>query len=1167
MKTTATAKGRSKTAASAGKRRPGAEQGCRVVALGASAGGLASFEKFFRAADAGSGLAYVLISHMDPSKQSLLAELIAKYTTMPVITAAEGMPALADHVYVCPPDKGLEMHGGELRLIGPEGRAGPRTVIDHFMRSLAEDQQEKAIGIILSGTGSDGSLGLAAIKDAGGLTMAESPETAQHNGMPLGAIRIRAADVVLPPQEMPAHLLRYARQAGELRLVGVAAEDVRNADQLNAILGILRSRTRHDFRPYKTGTILRRIARRMGLLHIEKMPAYVSFLRKHPAEVTKLFDDLLIGATRFFREPEAYQALEDKAITRLLREKKEDEPLRVWVAACATGEEAYSMAMLLTERLQAAEQHRKLQIFATDIDEAALVFARGALYPDSIAADVSPERLRRWFVKEGHSYRVSKAIRESVVFATQNLIKDPPFSKLDLVSCRNLLIYLEPEAQKRAIELFHFALREGGTLLLGNSETIGQGNELFTPVSKKWRIYQRASAPRHGHEDFSAFPRSDLAAGEARAMAALATRGQTRTQQATLADLTQAQVLRDYAPACVVINDKCRILLFFGATGMYLEQPGGVPTQDLLNMARKGLRTKLRGAVEGVLAGEASSRCTAHISREGQRQPVRAVVSTMNPSPFGETLMLVAFFDDPKVEPGEGSADSADANSELLLSQLEHELKSTRQDLQGTIEELESANEELKTANEEAMSMNEELQSSNEEMETSKEELQSMNEEMSTVNSELQLKIEEVETTNNDLSNLLAGTDMATIFLDPKCRIRRFTPASVKLFSLIATDLHRPVSDISHRFAVDDLRSAAESVIQTLAEQELEVRTTDSRWFIRRIMPYRTLDQRVNGVVITFSDITALKQIEQALHVSDKRFRALYDDNPSMYFTLDDTGVILSVNRFGAEQLGYTAEALEGSSYFALHEIGESSLRERLQTCLNEAEQVHRWEAQLKTRDGDLLWTRGTARAVTLAPGKSSVFIACENIVEEKKHYTEVSYYANHDAMTGLVNRRRFEELLNRAAQTAVDSNAEHALLFLDLDQFKVVNDTAGHLAGDQMLQQIAQLLRDTVRKRDVVGRLGGDEFAVLMELCSAEEAQRLAHALLTAIKGYHFIWEGQNLWAGASIGLVAINAQSDGVAGILRSADIACYKAKEAGRGGVEIYAESNAGLQSRVS
>ncbi len=825
--------------------------------------------------------------------------------------------------------------------------------------------------------------------------------------------------------------------------------------------------------------------------------------------------------------------------------------------------------MLLTERLQAAEQHRGLQLFATDIDEAALSFARAALYPDNIAADVSPERLRRWFSKEDNGYRVAKPIRESVVFATQNLIKDPPFSKLDLISCRNLLIYLEPEAQQRAIALFHFALKEGGYLLLGNSETIGQANELFVPVSKKWRLYQRIGAQRLGLDPFSATPRDHQPLAEPRAMGLSgvpATRIQMRSQQATLAEITQAQVLRDYAPACVVINRRCKVQHFFGPTAKYLEQPGGAPTQDLLSMARKGLRTKLRSAVERVLAGDAISSFTAHISRDGHRQAVRAVARPLHLANSGEELLL-AFFDSAEAESKEVSAEGGD---ELLLDQLEHELKATRQDLQGTIEELESANEELKTANEElktaneeAMSMNEELQSSNEEMETSKEELQSLNEELSTVNSELQLKIEEVETTNNDLTNLLAGTDMATIFLDPQCRIRRFTPATTQLFNLIASDVGRPISDISDRFAVDDLRASVERVVLSLAAQESEVRTTDSRWFIRRIMPYRTLDQRVNGVVVTFSDITTLKQIEQALHVTDKRFRALYDDNPSMYFTLDSEGVILSVNRFGAEQLGYTAEALEGSSYFLLHEMEASSLSERLQACLQEADQVHRWEAQLKTRNGDLLWTRGTARAVSLAPGKSSLFIACENIVEEKKLYAEVSYHANHDAMTGLVNRRRFEEMLTRAALTAVESNDVHALLFLDLDQFKVVNDTAGHQAGDQMLQQVAQLMRRTVRQRDVVGRLGGDEFAVLMEHCSAEEAQRLAHALLTAIRDFRFIWEGQNLWAGASIGLVAINAESGGVTGILRSADIACYKAKESGRDGVEIYAESDAGLK----
>lgn len=944
-----------------------------IVALGASAGGLVSFEKFFRAASSDLTMGYVLVSHMDPNSASHLVELLSRYTPMPVCTAEHGMQVQADHVYICPPDHGIEIRAGKLMLTEPENRIGRRTIIDQFMRALAEDQKENAVGIILSGTGDDGALGLAAIKNAGGMTFAESPDTALKQEMPLAAIRMRTVDWILPAGEMPARLAGYASTVRRLGQGEATADQAQFGEYLAAILSLLHARTRHDFRAYKTGTITRRISRRMGLLHIDQISAYVAYLRNKPSEVNRLFDDFLIGATRFFREPEAFATLAVDVIPSLLREKFQDEPLRVWVAGCATGEEAYSIAMLLTECLQTAEQHRVLQIFATDIDESALGFARTGLYPHGIASDITPERLQRWFVKEEHGYRVVKQIRESVVFATQNLISDPPFSKLDLISCRNLLIYLGPEAQARVMALFEFALVAGGHLFLGNSETVAKGADLFTPISRKWRIYRRSDAGGRRLAQIPTLQRADRSRGGEQTPGTVGPVQSQPAPSASLAELVQSQILREFAPACVVIDKSYKVRHFVGATADYIEQPTGAPTQDLRNMLRKGLRPKLRGAISRVLAGAATAKTSASIIRGARQQAVRATVQPLQPEHGSEKLLLVAFFDDA----GPSSAiNVAESSEETLLSQIERELKSTREELQGMIEELEAANEELKTANEEGLSMNEELQSSNEEQEASREELQSLNEELSTVNTEVQLKYSEAEIANNDLSNLLNCSDMATLFLDPTCRIRRFTPAAVGLFSLLNTDIGRPLGDIAHRFAEQDLGNVAKKVMRTQHEDEAEVRTLDSRWYIRRTLPYLTADKAADGVVITFSDITALKNTEQALQFSEKRLRVLYDDNPSMYFTIDADGMIFSVNRYGAEQLGYSAPLLEGNSFYALNEMPEDQLRKKLRACLLAPQRAHRWEGQLKARNGTLLWA--PYRAQRIGRGGIAVSADCQ---------------------------------------------------------------------------------------------------------------------------------------------------------------------------------------------
>lgn len=868
-----------------------------------------------------SGIAFVLVPHLDPTHKSLMVELLARHTSMKVVEAQEGMRVEANCVYIIPPNKYMTMIAGVLRLSGPVERIP--TSIDLFLRSLADDQQEKAICIILSGTGSHGTLGLKAVKAAGGMAAVQDPQTAEYDHMPRSAVATGLADYILPVEEMPRVLRDYVRHfyiKGRRR----PAEAGAAPDYLSQVLALLKTRTKFDFRCYRKKMLTRRLERRMGLNHFENLEQYLLYLREYPDEVKQLTRDLLISVTSFFRDGEAYRALQADVIAPLVKSKASDEALRAWVPGCATGEEPYSIAMLLHEQCTKAQKSCRLQIFATDVDEDALEIARRGVYPESIRADISAQRLERFFTRVDESqYQVSKALRESVIFASQNLINDAPFSRLDLISCRNMLIYLEPEVQKKVISLFHFALKERGCLWLGPSETIGRQIDLFEPISKKWRIFRRIGTVRQERVEFPIQAKAEAAGDQPRRPLEP---GETR--QMNLADLTGRLLLEEFAPAAVLINRKYEILYYYGPTMRYLDVPTGEPTQDLLRMARDGLRSKLRSAIHKAIEDKASVEVSdLQVSRNGGHYPVRVTVKPLTAPPELEGLLLVTFHG---LEPKSAPPAAAPAVDDSLVQQLEYELKATREDLQSTIEELESANEELKASNEEVMSANEELQSANEELETSKEELQSLNEELSTVNSQLQEKVEEVEKTNNDMINLLNCTDIATVFLDTEYRIKRFTPATVRMFKLIASDVGRPIGDIAPRFTDPDLLRDAQRVLGSLASLEKETLTDEGGCYLRRIAPYRTIDNRIEGVAITFVDITERKQAENLLqHLnreleqrvaqrtgelreSRERLEAIVSTAADAIITFDQRGTIESVNPAAERMFGYTAREMVG---------------------------------------------------------------------------------------------------------------------------------------------------------------------------------------------------------------------------------------------------------------
>jgi two-component system, chemotaxis family, CheB/CheR fusion protein len=814
-----------------------------VVGLGASAGGLEAFKKFFSALPDKSGAAFVLIQHLDPTRESLTADLVGTYTPMSVVQAKDGMPVEPNHVYVIPPNAYLSVRGGTLRLSPPGAPRSLRMAVDFFLRSLAEDQQENAVGIILSGTGTDGTLGMKEIKAAGGMTMVQDPLTVQHDGMPRSAIASGCADYILPAEQMGEALLAYLRGAAvaETSLTALVEQA---PDSLASAVEALRATTKFDFSGYKKGTLRRRIQRRMSLRHFDELPKYVEVLRQDPAEAAALFKDLLINVTSFFREPPAWQVLQEQVIRPLVAAKEADAALRVWIPACASGEEAYSMAMVLVEEIAAAGSRCRLQVFASDVDAEALETARVGIYPEGIAAHVSPERLSRFFTKREHSYQVSKELRDTVVFAQQSLISDPPYSRLDLISCRNLFIYLEPVVQEQVIPLLHFALVPGGYLFMGSAEGIGAHEDLFEPVSSKWRIYRRIGPTRH---DRLRFP---LATASFSSVAP----GRTPRWKDPnrLAALAQGVLLERHAPACVIVNRTGEIVYFQGKTGDYLTQPAGLPTRDLLAQARDGLRAGLRSGLQDAIRGNRRVVVPGVQMRRGDAFPrVKVTVEPLSVATAeGEGLWLVSLEDEPAPAIGPPMAEQVAAVDADLVRQLEYELEGAKEDLQQTIEDLRAANEEL-------MSVNEEFQSSNEELETSKEELQSLNEELTTANTQLEGKIGELEATNNDLDNLLTSTNIATLFLDTELRIRRFTPTVTRLFSLIPSDIGRPIGDIAQKFADPNLLRDAAAVLHEPIAPKTEVQAHDGRWYVRQVLPYRTRDNRIEGVVMTFSDVAA----------------------------------------------------------------------------------------------------------------------------------------------------------------------------------------------------------------------------------------------------------------------------------------------------------------------
>lgn len=819
---------------------------CPIVGIGASAGGLEAFELFFHNMPANSGMAFVLVPHLDPTHASLLVEILQRATAMPVIEALEQMRVEADHVYIIPPNRDMEIFHGELQLSVPTVERGKRLPIDNFLRSLAEDQQENAIGIILSGTGHDGTLGMRDIFEAGGLTLAQEPSNAKYDGMPSSVINAGYAIHSLAADKMWDVL-----QLSNRRLLMLAKNREQQAGRnINCILMQLRSLTRHDFSLYKPSTIYRRIERRMLQNNIDDVEVYARFLKENPAETKTLFKELLINVTRFFRDTEAFSVLETDILPALCKTKSNDDVFRVWVAACSTGEEVYSIAILLHELIYKTGATFKTQIYGTDLDEDTIEFARMGFYSLNIAQDVSPERLRRYFIKEDNGYRIKKEIRDMIIFATQNVIKDPPFTKLDLLSCRNLMIYLQAQLQNRLIPMFHYALRSDGVLFLSSSEGIGNHTELFTVLNRKWGFY-RALATNASRQ---------LILDKPLILSGLLNEPLQKVIQPikdiNFSDCAPRLLAQFFAPASVITDAKGNILFVHGDTGKYLRPAQGHATLSVIDMAREGLSLELRAAIYvAVNDNNATLNREMQVKTNGGFSAVSLSVRPLTTISNLENYLLISFQDVISQKPRRKHEEKS---AELdYIEKLERDVSYLKESYQISIEEQQAFNEELRSTNEEIQSTNEELQSSNEELETSREELQSVNEELITVNSELQTKMEQLADMQNDMKNLLDNISVGIIFLDTHLVIRRFTRDATRIYRLVASDVGRPLTDIRCVAKVDTLLDAAQDVLDSLIPYEREIQLDEMTWILARIQPYRTLTNMIDGVVLTFTDISS----------------------------------------------------------------------------------------------------------------------------------------------------------------------------------------------------------------------------------------------------------------------------------------------------------------------
>ncbi len=902
------------TSASKGKTSESTNSKFPIVCIGASAGGLEALEQFLGNVSEKSGLAYVVIQHLDPTQKGMLPELLQRITRMKVFQVKDRMTIKQDCVYVIPPNTSMSILKGVLHLFEPIESRGLRLPIDFFMRSLADDQQEKSIGVILSGMGSDGSIGLQAIKEKNGIVLVQEPSTAKYDSMPRNAMESVIVDIVAPPNQLPSLITDFIKHIPIVKS-DIEGDIAKDKSSLEKIIILLRTYTGNDFSLYKKNTVYRRIERRMGVHKIDKISSYVHFLQENPKEANILFKELMIGVTNFFRDPLVWEKVKEITIPEILSNLPEGSVLRAWIPGCSTGEEAYSLAIIFKEVIEKKYPHGgySLQIFATDLDNEAIETARKAVFPANIAADVSSTRLSRFFVKIDDSYRVNTEIREMVVFATHNIIMHPPFTKIDLLSCRNLLIYMDAELQKKIYGLFYYSINPEGYMILGSAETLGTQGHLFTPVDSKLKIFKRSTTNLVPElVDFpSSFSRVKNFGAEKEVPVLL-----TQNIQA----LTDRFLLQHFSPAGVLVNENGDIIYINGSTGKYLEPAVGKANMNIFAMLREGLRNEFPIAFRKAINIKETE--ILHNMKVGINGGFQTVDITIQPIEKPRALagyLMITFHDTATVNISKKHSNSGKKNQETAIQlELESELARTREEMQSTLEEMQTSQEELKSTNEELQSTNEELQSTNEELTTSKEEMQSLNEELQTVNAELQSKVEDFAKVNNDMKNLLNSTDIATLFLDKDLNIRRYTNQATKIFKLIKGDIGRPFTDQVTELIYPDLAEDALEVLRTLIFIQKQIPTRDDRWFSIRIMPYRTYDDRIDGLVITFINLSDLKQVESKLIETERMNNSLINTYNGSVIKLSADGKIQEFNPVAELFFGKSRKVVLGQNFIKI---------------------------------------------------------------------------------------------------------------------------------------------------------------------------------------------------------------------------------------------------------
>ena len=862
---------------------PSTSEDFPVVGVGASAGGLEAFGKLIGNIPPQTGMAFVLVQHLDPTHASNMVGLLKRFTSIPVHEVTDNIKLEPDNVYMIPPNSSMTITDHTLKLAAQTEHAGIIHSIDMFFQSMAADLKEKAICIILSGTGTDGTMGARAIKEQEGMVMVQAPDTAGYDGMPQAAISAGLADFVLKPEDMPERLIEYVRKYYGKRTARLR-DAVKDPAGMANILALVRTRTKHDFTGYKQSTIYRRIERRMGINKIDNLRDYFKFLREHPAEAEALAKDFLINVTSFFRDPESFEGLKAH-LKKLIENKPAGAEIRAWVPGCSTGEEAYSIVIIIEEALEELKKYNVVQVFGTDLDREAINAARAGVYPAAITDVVNEERLKKFFVKKDGFYQIKRAIREKLVFAEQDITGDPPFTRMDLISARNLLIYFDSDLQKRLIPLMHYALNPGGLLFLGTAETVGEFSRLFTQVERKYKIYKVADKDKRTPVVFRAAPVLH-GAGETQNIS-----GQINARPVPGAR-TAEQILLEALPASVLVDASFQVIYSHGNTRKYLGVPEGIPNTNLTEVVHPELRASLSAMLhEAVSRHHEVMREGGRVKLNGSTQAIRITVKPVaQPGPGEPSGRIIVTFQD---LPEQKRPHRKGAAGDSRVADLEKELKYTKENLRSTIEQMETTNEELRSANEEYQSTNEELQSTNEELETSREELQSVNEELNTVNAEYQSKNEELSTANDDMKNLLNSIPVATIYLDNNLKVQRFTPAATNVFNFIATDIDRPISHITSKIGDIDITEKAEKVLDSLIPVQDVIQSKENKLYAMRIFPYRTSDNAIAGVVLTFMDISEHEKVKVALSYAEAIINTLFQP----VIVLDSELKVVSANR------------------------------------------------------------------------------------------------------------------------------------------------------------------------------------------------------------------------------------------------------------------------------